>query len=136
MTKFNEPGYNIGFLLDYLDRNKTISGNPDAFRKGLYERYFYKAITGKNISPETFPYTGTLYLPEERIDDVYCRQSKTYEDFLSDFCNLEISKYFGISINEYLNQTPKDIMKMNHVASNKVREEAREVKRQLNDLKM
>lgn len=125
------PEYNIGFLLDFIDTGNKPIGNADLFRRSLYERHFYRLISGGKLTTNESCYSGTLYLDSERIDDVRTRCIKTYRDYLKDYCELDIHNAFGLSITEYLNHTPKDILILNEIALKRLKDQAREISQQL-----
>lgn len=126
-----EDDYHIGFLVDYTNRRGKSIGNPDLFRKALYERYFNVEKLGATITKPETCYSGTLYLETERVDDVIVRPNRTFTSIMKDFINLEIHVAFGLSLKEYMDLTPKDIIAMNSVARDRIRENKEQLKKDL-----
>lgn len=126
--------YGVDFLLDYIDEVGVCPGNPDIFRKSLYENYYYRKFYGSNIPKQSTYFSGALWLEHERIDDVYFMKSKSFKSYAVDFVNLEIYQTFGINLKEYLEMCPKDIAILNEVATTKKKETSRHLEQELKNL--
>lgn len=108
-------------MIDVIESGLKPAGNTDLVRKSLYERHYAKKFNVKlNKDEECF--SGCLFLEHERIDDVYLDNVKSYRRILEDYYNLNIFKSFGLSLDQYLDRTPKELSILNEIAIKKLKE--------------